>query len=99
MASHITSERFAAVRSPDPYQTMVGNWLIRRLSPDSNPIEIEELPKERDEQALLHAMDSETANVHLGRRGQSKKSSKDLRSRKSEWLPSAAKAKALEREW
>jgi len=39
----------SAVRSPDPYQEMVGTWLIRRLSPDANPIEIEDLPKKRDE--------------------------------------------------
>src|SRR6202167_1530449 len=30
----------AAVRSRDPFQKIVGTWLIRRLSPDSNPIEI-----------------------------------------------------------
>jgi sugar phosphate isomerase/epimerase len=80
---------------------MVGDWLIRRLSPDSNPIEIEELPKERYEEALLHAMGSEAANVHLGTGGQARKIVKDLRGRKSKWLRSAAKdmAKTLEREW
>jgi uncharacterized protein (DUF2252 family) len=91
----------STVRSRDPYQTMVGDWLIRRLSPDSNPIEIEDLPKQRDEVALLHAMGSEAANVHLGTRGQARKIVKDLRGRKSKWLRSAAKdmAKTLEREW
>jgi uncharacterized protein (DUF2252 family) len=90
-----------AVRSRDPYQTIVGQWLIRRLSPDSNPIEIEDLPKERDEDILLHAMGSEAANVHLGTRAQAKKILKDLRRRKSKWLRSAAKdmAKTMEREW
>jgi uncharacterized protein (DUF2252 family) len=90
-----------AVRSRDPYQTIVGNWLIRRLSPDSNPIEIENLPTERDENVLLHAMGSEAANVHLGSRAQVKKILKDLRRRKSNWLRKAAKdmAKTMEREW
>src|ERR1700682_628442 len=56
----------SGVRSRDPYQKMVGTWLIRRLSPDANPIEIEDLPKTRDEEILLNAMGAETANVHLG---------------------------------
>jgi hypothetical protein len=43
----------SAVRSHDPFQTIVGRWLIRRLSPDSNPVEIEDLPKERDESTGL----------------------------------------------
>lgn len=41
-------------------------WLIRRLSPESNPIEISDLHKERNEEQLLYAMGSEAANVHVG---------------------------------
>jgi hypothetical protein len=41
-------------------------WIIRRLSPDSNPIEVALLPKSRDEHTLLYAMGTEAANVHLG---------------------------------
>ena len=91
----------SAVRSHDPYQTIVGDWLIRRLSPDSNPIAIDEFPKERDEELLLHAMGSEAANVHLGTARQVKNILKDLRRRKSNWLRSAAKymAKVIEQEW
>jgi uncharacterized protein (DUF2252 family) len=91
----------SAVRSHDPYQKIVGAWLIRRLSPDSNPIEIDDLPEERDEEALLHAMGSEAANVHLGSSRQAKRILKDLHGRKSNWLRSAAKdmAKTMEREW
>jgi hypothetical protein len=91
----------SAVRSPDPYQEMVGTWLIRRLSPDANPIEIEDLPKKRDEVTLLQAMGSEAANVHLGDKRQQKKILGDLQKRKSNWLREAAKemAKAVERDW
>ena len=91
----------SAVRSPDPYQEMVGTWLIRRLSPDANPIEIEDLPKKRDEMILLHAMGAEAANVHLGTSHQRKKILNDLQKRKSGWLRNAAKemAKATERDW
>ena len=59
----------SAVRSPDPFQVIEGSWLIRRLSPDSNPIDIQSLPKHRVEHMLLHAMGSEAANVHLGTKG------------------------------
>jgi Uncharacterized protein conserved in bacteria (DUF2252) len=91
----------SAVRSHDPYQQIVGHWLIRRLSPDSNPVDIIGLPKERDEETLVHAMGAEAANVHLGTRRQIGSVLKDLRQRKSNWLISAAKkmAKAMTAEW
>jgi uncharacterized protein (DUF2252 family) len=91
----------SAVRSHDPFQQVVGGWLIRRLSPDSNPIEISRLPDKREEDTLLDAMGSEAANVHLGSRRAVKRILKDLGRRKSKWLQSAAKkmAKAIEREW
>ena len=91
----------SALRSHDAYQKVVGRWIVRRLSPDSNPIELSDLPAKREEDTLLHAMGSEAANVHLGRRGQSKNVLKDLRRRKVNWLRIAAKemAKCVERDW
>jgi hypothetical protein len=91
----------AAVRSRDPFQRIEGIWLIRRLSPDSNPIEIEDLPQKRDEEALLHAMGTEVANVHLGSKRVVNRILQDLRRRKACWLRSAAKemAKVTERDW
>jgi hypothetical protein len=78
-----------------------GTWLIRRLCPDSNPIDIADLPKERVEETLLHAMGTETANVHLGTKLQIKNILKDLHRKKPNWLRSAAKdtAKVMEHEW
>lgn len=91
----------SAVRSPDPFQLIDGAWLIRRLSPDSNPIDIQTLPKHSDEEVLLTAMGSETANIHLGTKIQTKKISKDLKMRKRGWLQDAAArmAKVLEKDW
>lgn len=83
-----------ATRSRDPFQTIDGRWLIRRLSPDSNPIEIASLPKKRDEETLLFAMGTEAANVHLGTHRQVIRILGDLRRRKSKWLRDAAKAMA-----
>ena len=91
----------SAVRSHDPFQKIMGTWLIRRLSPESNPIEIADLPEERDEETLLYAMGSEAANVHLGSKRQVANILRDLRRRKSNWLRSAAgdMAKAMEGDW
>jgi hypothetical protein len=91
----------SAVRSPDPFQVIDGSWLIRRLSPDSNPIDIQKLPKHSDEEMLLTAMGSEAANVHLGTKNQAGKILKDLKMRKRGWLQDAAAsmARVLEKDW
>jgi hypothetical protein len=91
----------AAVRSRDPYQRVCKSWLLRRLSPDSNPIKIEELPGKRDEDVLLHAMGNEVANVHLSNPGRAKLILRDLSRRKREWLRHAARhmARRTLRDW
>jgi hypothetical protein len=91
----------SSIRPCDPYQQIVGRWLIRRLSPESNPIYVSDLPTKRDEEALLRAMGSEAANVHLGTGKQVRKISKDLDRRKPKWLRTAAEdmAKLVKREW
>jgi Uncharacterized protein conserved in bacteria (DUF2252) len=97
---HCQKAMKSAVRSPDPYQRIWRSWLLRRLSPDSNPIKIEELSGKRDEDVLLHAMGSEAANVHLGT-GRAKLLLRDLNKRKLNWLHSAARrmAKQTIRDW
>lgn len=99
--SHYQQAMNSSVRSPDPYQKIWRSWLLRRLSPDSNPIKIEELPAKRDEDILLQAMGSEIANVHLGTRGRAKMVLRDFNKRKADWLHSAARqmAKQTIREW
>ena len=90
-----------AIRSRDPFQLVVGRWLIRRLSPEANPIDLTDLPKERDEVQLLRAMGTETANVHLAAFRQRRAVLDDLARRPSKWLRDAAKtfAKAVEQDW
>ena len=91
----------SAVRSRDPFQVTEGPWLIRRLSPDSNPIDIQNLPKHRDEEMLLHAMGREAANVHLGTKRQTANILKDVRKRGANWLREGAvrMARAVEKDW
>jgi Uncharacterized protein conserved in bacteria (DUF2252) len=91
----------SAIRSADPFQVIEGSWLIRRLSPDSNPIDIQTLSRHADESMLLQAMGSEAANVHLGTRRQVTNIQKDLRKRKPKLLPDAAArmAQQVEKDW
>jgi uncharacterized protein (DUF2252 family) len=53
------------VRCRDPFLTLTDEWVVRRLSPDCCRLELAELPKRWDEEALLLAMGWETANTHL----------------------------------
>ena len=89
------------MRSHDPFQKIIQGWLVRRLSPDSNPIEIADWPVKRDEELPLHPMGCEAANIHLGTTDQIRNVLNDLQRRKSAWLRIAAKqmAKAVEADW
>ena len=62
---------------------------------------MEELVCKRDEDTLLHAMESEAANVHLGSKRQPETLLKDLKRRKPNWLANAARrmARQLVMEW
>ena len=99
--SHCRKIAACAIRSPDPYYLFVGSWLVRRLSPDSNPIHLEELSGKRDEETLLHAMGTEVANVHLGNRRAAAPVLRDLQKRNRNWLIKSARkmAKIVIREW
>ncbi len=92
-----------AVRCPDPFWTISGKWIVRRLSPDCRRIELADLAKERDADLLLRAMGHETANVHLGDSAAADAAWKDARRRGlgGAWLAEAgeAMAAALRRDW
>lgn len=90
-----------ASRAPDPYQLVTGKWIIRRLSPDSNPIELADLPDKRDDEVLLYAMAQEVANVHLAAREARSWILRDLQRRPTGWLRAAAKqmAKVTKHDW
>ena len=79
-----------AVRSLDPVVKVYESWVVRRLAPDSHRIGLSELGPERDEKRMLRAMGWETANIHLGTPKAIKAVLKDLKTRKKDWLVSAA---------
>jgi hypothetical protein len=56
----------AAVRCEDPFYTVKGRWLVRRLAPDCSRIDLEELKHHENFSSLLYSMGWETANIHLG---------------------------------
>ncbi len=83
-----------AVRVPDPFVRLRGNWIVRRLAPDCSRVELTSLPKIKDEARLLHSMGWETANVHLGSRSAIRAVERDLHNRPGNWLHRSAKAMA-----
>jgi len=74
---------------------------VRRLSPHCSRIELNVLPRNRDELKLLFAMGWETANIHLGSRSALKPNRKYLDRLKPNWLSSAARdmADAVTKDW
>lgn len=81
-----------AVRVSDPFVSVSGSWLIRRLAPDCSRIQLASLPKTRDELKLLAAMGWETSNIHLGTGRAVRQVLKDLSRRPGKWLRKAADA-------
>lgn len=90
-----------AVRIRDPHVHFTDHWIVRRLAPDCCHIEINTLPRERDEAKLLYCMGWEIANIHLGSERAIPAVKKDLAARKSRWLHKAAKTmmKATLNDW
>ena len=90
-----------AVRSPDPFVQLRGHWIVRRLSPHCCSIELDTLPRDREELRLLSAMGWETANIHLGSSSALKPIRQYLNRLKPNWLSSAARdmATAVTEDW
>lgn len=90
-----------AIRVPDPFLSVHGIWLRRRLAPDSSRIELASLPRGQDQDRLLWMMGWETGNMHLGTPGKARGILADLKRHKSNWLAKAAArmAQTVERDW
>jgi len=90
-----------SARAADPFLSLKGAWILRRLSPFCSRIELSALSRSRDEEKLLWGMGRELANVHLGTRGAAPRILRDLERRKAKWLRRAAEAMtaATLRDW
>lgn len=78
-----------AVRCPDPFVQLRGQWIVRRLSPHCSRVELTELEVRRSEVQLLHAMGRETANIHLGTKRAVNDILRHARKKKAKWLHQA----------
>lgn len=81
-----------AVRVPDPFLSVHGNWVIRRLAPDCTRIELARVGTQSDSCKLLWTMGWETANIHLGTPAGCKLIRRDLGRRQGNWLLEAARS-------
>lgn len=90
-----------AVRATDPTLCLEGAWIVRRLAADCQKLELQRLPRRRDDYRLLGAMGFETANVHLASANAIPRVLKDLEDRKTTWLWKLAKrmATATRHDW
>jgi hypothetical protein len=90
-----------AVRSPDPFLRISGNWIARRYGPQSGRLTLRQLGDPAQAQRLLRAMGWETANIHLGTKSAVPAIKRDLHRRRGDWLSDAAKtvARDVESDW
>jgi hypothetical protein len=91
----------AAVRAPDPFLSVQGHWVLRRLAPYCSRIELAQLPQKKEELKLLRAMGRELANIHWGTPAAIPNVLRDLKKRKPKWLAEAAQTmvEATLRDW
>lgn len=59
----------SAFRSPDPCLKLTGDWVVRRLSPESHKVAIDQLRDSVEAEALVRWMGWEVANIHRGQAG------------------------------
>jgi Uncharacterized protein conserved in bacteria (DUF2252) len=90
-----------AVRAVDPFVRLYGHWIVRRLSPHCCRIELNVLPRGRDELRLLLSMGWEIANIHLGSPSARRQIRQHLDRLKPNWLTLAARdmANAVTEDW
>lgn len=85
LSGEISAGRY---RSPDPWQSVAGGVVTRRLSPNNRKIEAGTSDFRLHGQKMLSAMGFELANVHLGTDGDAAAISKDFGARNAKWLAS-----------
>jgi uncharacterized protein (DUF2252 family) len=89
-----------AVRSGDPSIMFRDGWMIRRIAPDFERVDLLPL-KPKSERRLLAGMGWELANIHLGTKKAAAAIGNDLNSRRPGWLNESAQAmtNALWADW
>jgi hypothetical protein len=75
-----------AVRVPDPGLHVAAHWIVRRLAPHCERIELDDVADAKARREVLNAMGLETANAHWGDRKAARAIAEDLGERKPSWL-------------
>ncbi len=90
-----------AVRASDPGLHVASHWIVRRLGPHCERIELSDIADAKARRDMLSAMGRETANAHWGDRKTAKQIAEDLAARKPSWLYShaARMAEATLKDW
>jgi len=90
-----------AVRVPDPGLHIGPHWIVRRLGPHLERIELGDVADTKARREVLNAMGRETANTHWGDRKAAALIVEDLKERKASWLYShaARMAEATLKDW
>ena len=90
-----------AVRSADPWVRLEHGWVVRRLAPDCDKLDLPATANVADEARLIRAMGRETANIHLSTEGAAEIILNDLKKRPADWLRAATRnmVKDTVRDW
>ena len=79
-------------RAPDPTYSANDRFVVRRLSPNTRKIEIDEEADALLDPDMLRTMGRELANIHLGTGNHRRAIERDLAKRKARWLRRATSA-------
>ena len=91
----------AAIRAADPFVAIKQGWLIRRLGPYCSRIDLDDLPKRKDERVLLRRWAPRPRISISARPSALSALRRDLKARGNDWLRDAARrmAKATLKDW
>lgn len=90
-----------AIRPHDPFLSVTPDWIVRRLAPHCERIELADMAKGSGRREVLNAMGTETANIHRSTRGATARIARHLAAQKDGWLHDAASAmaEAVVKDW
>jgi len=94
----------ARFRAPDPWYKLVGEVVVRRLSPNNRKLDAAEYPLNLTNKKMLRLMGRELGAVHVGIDDRRAAIKRDIEGRDPEWLRSAIERAAKfirdeQREW
>ncbi len=99
--THMQALLARGVRPQDPFLHVGTDWVVRRLAPHCETIDLADIADAAERRAVLNAMGRETANIHRGTPGARARILKHLDKQKDGWLHAAAAAMAdsVRKDW